>query len=236
MNRQAPQQGQGPTVGDTLTVIHRVAVPPGALVQPRGPTDSTLATLVGTPELVREGDSVRIAYTIAVWSPGRHRLTIPGAVVVEGNGRIDTLPDATVTLQVASVLPERVSAESIVPRDARPWVARSDVSLLPFVVLLVPVALLVAGATLWWRRRGPVVAEVGPPAVDPGAHAARLDAWLAAGEVALVVDHLAALLPRDDVTEPWRARMRRDRFDPDARDELGTLAREGLDLLRHQRS
>ncbi len=225
------QQAQAPTVGDTLTVVHRVPLPAGALLEPRGPTDSAIATLVGAPIVQREGDSVRIAYTLAVWAPGRHQLVIPGAVVVGGDGRIDTLPDATVALRVASVLPERVAPESIAPQAARPWVERGTVSWWPFVVLLVPVALLLGAAAFWWRRRGPVVAASPRPAASRAERVAQVERWLDAGEVALAVDHLAAMLPDDEAGRAWHERARALRFDPDRAAELAAAARAGLQLL-----
>jgi hypothetical protein len=202
------------------------------MVQPRVPGDSTLVTLVGIPTVQREGDSVRIAYTLAVWSPGRHRLTIPGAVVVEGSGAVDTLPDATVLLEVASVLPARVAAESIAPREARPWVERSDASPIPFVVLLLPVALCLLAAAWWWRRQGPLVPASHPAAADPAELPGRLEGWLEAGEVVMVIDHLTAALPHGAATARWRERVQECRFDPDASEALLRLAADGLELLR----
>ena len=87
---QAPQR---PTVGDTLTVVQRVPAPAGALVQPRLPDDSLVATVLGVPSVQREGDSVRIAYTVTVWAPGRHELRLPGALVLGPDGAVDTLAD-----------------------------------------------------------------------------------------------------------------------------------------------
>lgn len=226
--RQDPQR---PTVGDTLTIVHRVVAPDGALVQPRGPTDSTLATLVGTPEVRREGDSVRIAYTVAVWSPGRRELVIPGPIVVRGSGAIDTLPDARVTLDVASVLPERVTAESIAPRAARPWVERASASLLPLAALLVPVALALAALALWWRRRGRLEPLPPPPSLDGAARIMQLGRWLDAGEATLAVDHIASMLPAGEQAEAWRQRVAAVRFAPDGAERLAILGREGLRML-----
>lgn len=225
------QQAQAPTVGDTLTVVHRIAVPAGAMVEPRAPTDSAIATLVGVPDVRREGDSIRVAYTLAVWAPGRHQFTIPGAVVVDPTGRVDTLPDATVTLRVASVLPERAAAESLVPRDARPWLERSTISAWPFLALLVPVLIMLAVAALWWRRRGPLEPQRPGPAPGSNDAARRIERWLDAGEVTLALDHLAARLDDREPAREWRARVRHRRFDPAAAGELTALAREGLALL-----
>ncbi len=228
--RQEPAPNR-PTVGDTLTVVHRVAVPAGALVQPRGPEDSTVATLVGPPDVRREGDSVRIAYTVAVWAPGTHDLVLPGAVVVRGSGEIDTLPDAHVRIEVASVLPDRVQAESIAPRAARPWVERATASALPFAVFLLPIMLLLVAAALWWRRRGPIAPPAPPVAVDRAARIAQVRDWLERGEAALAVDHLAALLPTDGAAADWRERVAAVRFERGAEAALARLGRDGLALL-----
>lgn len=226
---QEPARDQGgarsPLVGDTVLVIHRVLAPPGALVQPRAPGDSLIATLLRAPEVVREGDSVRIAYTLTVWSAGRHEVVLPGAIVIGMDGQVDTLADSRVRLDVTSLLPADIPIETIAPQAARPWVPRADRTELPFLVALPIVALLLLLAGWAWRRRGPVIP---PPAAAPPAasDADRLSAWLAAGEAGLVVDHLmqhAAELPGG-----WQEAVREVRFTPGADARLAELAREGL--------
>jgi hypothetical protein len=229
--QQDPARPARPTVGDTLTVVHRIAVPVGTLVQPRGPTDSTLATLIGPPVVSREGDSVRIAYTVAVWAPGQHDLVIPGAITVAGDGTVDTLADATVRYDVASVLPPRVAAESVTPQAAQPWVERAEPSGWPFLVLLLPVVLVLAAAALWWRRRGKGPATTPIPSDQGSSVRSRLERWQAAGESALVIDHLLGALPVDAATNTWRARVEAIRFDPAARAQLDELVTEGLRLF-----
>lgn len=234
MNIQQQGQAQGaadrPTVGDTLTVVQRVPLEAGALVQPRAPSDSTIATLIAPPIVSREGDSVRIAYQIAIWAPGQHRLVIPGAVTVSGAGAVDTLPDAVVALDVASVLPTGASADTLAARGVRPWVERSDASGWPFVLLLPPVLFGIAMAAWLWRRRGrqPVIAPVEPQSV---AVRERLQRWADAGEVDLAIDHLAALLPHGEHESTWRERVDEVRFDPGAGEQRRVLLAEGLDLL-----
>lgn len=229
MIRQDPVR-TGPTVGDTMTVVQRVAAPPGALVQPRLPDDSLVATVLGVPSVQREGDSVRIAYTVAVWSPGRHELRLPGALILAPDGQVDTLPDARVLLEVASVLPQGEPVESLAPRNARPWVPRAERSVVPFAVLLVPLLVAVLVAMWWWRRRGPVQPRMAPASVAPAAQLARIARWVEADEVALAVDHLAPLLPPGDETEAWRARVEEVRFAAGMDGTLADLAREGLEL------
>jgi hypothetical protein len=231
---QAPARPAQPTVGDTLTVVHRIAVPIGTLVQPRGPTDSTLATLIAPPVVSREGDSVRIAYTIAVWAPGQHDLVIPGAVIVAGDGTVDTLADATVRYDVASVLPARMAAESVTPQAAQPWIERAEASGWPFLVLLIPALLVFAALALWWRRRGKAPATLPAPRIDRTDVRQRLERWHASGESALVIDHLLGALPVDAATTAWRAKVEAIRFDPGASMQLDALVAEGLRLYDAQ--
>lgn len=233
------QQGQGgaqrPTVGDTVNVVQRIAAPPGALVQPRAPTDSSLATLLGPPEVSREGDSVRIGYTLSVWSAGRNELVLPGAILIRPDGTVDTLPDARVQLDVASVLPEGARPETVTPQNARPWVPRADRTMLPWLVLLPMVCALLALAAWGWRRRGPLP----PPHAAPGmpdVSGARLARWLEAGEAGMVVDHLMPRLADRAEADAWRAAVAAVRFTADSDVALAALARDGLTLLRDQRT
>lgn len=231
MSLRQQEGDQLPTVGDTLRVVHRIMAPPGSLVQPRSPLDSMLATVVGVPLVEREGDSVRIAYTVAVWSPGRNTLTIPGPVVVHSNGMVDTLPASRVVLNVASVLPGGVPAESLTPRDARPWVERVEASALPLAVLVLPLALLFIAAALLWRRRGRPEPQIDGPSGDLNQDRERIASWRKAGEVALAIDHLSSVLGDETEAEEWRKRVRVVRFRPDSEVSLEPLLDEGLTLL-----
>lgn len=222
----SPTQSVGPRVGDTVTVVQRVAAPGGAVVQARGPTDSAIATLWRSPVLSREGDSVRIATTLTMWAPGRSTVVLPGAIVVHPDGRVDTMPDARVTVDVASVLPRGRSLAQVVPREARPWVPRGERTASPFL-LLVPVLVGTLVALWWARRRGPAPET---PAAAPRVEATReqLQRWLAAGEAGVVVTHLRARLPEDETTTTWWAAVEAVRFQPDADARLNALATEGL--------
>lgn len=231
MTRQQPAVQGGPTVGDTLTVVHRVSAPYGALVQPREPTDSLVATLVGVPRVEREGDSVRIAYTIAVWSPGEHQLTIPGALVIIPGGTVDTLPDATVQLRVRSVLPADAKPDTLTPQQARPWIPRTERTVTPFLVLLVPFLVLLGVWAWWWRRRGPTEAVAAVPPISRAERLERLRRWLDAGEVTLVIDHLGQWVPGTDEGMAWREAVAAVRFAGTAEARLRTLADEGLALV-----
>jgi hypothetical protein len=215
-----------PTVGDTLTIVQRVAAPVGAVVQARAPADSTIATLVAPPLVQREGDSVRIAYTVAIWAPGRSDLRLLGPIVVPARGAVDTLADAHVTVEVRSLLPTARQPANIPPKAARGWLSRTDRSLLPLAVLA-PLALAVLALAWWrWRRRGPAPLPAERP-VRPGLTLARLDAWLAAGEVRLALEHFEAEVRHRPEFEAWRTRAEAIRFSEGREDELAQLLREG---------
>jgi hypothetical protein len=223
------QQGPGVTVGDTLTIVHRVLAPAGAVIEARAPIDSSIATLIAPPALTREGDSVRITYTIAVWNAGHNDVVFPGAILVDQRGRVDTLADAHVSVDVASVLPVK-PAGTIAPHPARPWLVRGDLSLLPFVVLL-PLALALAGALhWWWRRRGPVPGHLAGVPANVTLTDARIAAWIAGGESRLALEHLDASLRDQPGSAEWRARVALVRFTHGNDSIIDELVREGSRL------
>jgi hypothetical protein len=217
------------TVGDTVTIVRRIPAPPGAVIEARPPADSGVATLIAPPVLTREGDSVRIAYTIAVWSAGRNDVVFPGAVVIDQRGHVDTLADAHVALDVASVLPAK-SASAIAPHPARPWLVRGDLSLLPFVVLL-PLALaLVSALHWWWRRLGPVPVPAPSAPLNVTLTDARIAAWVAGGESRLALEHLDAMLRDRPECAGWCARAADVRFAHGNDGIVDELVREGSRL------
>jgi hypothetical protein len=226
------QQLQRPTVGDTVTIVRRILARPGTVIDARAPIDSSVATLVAPPVLIREGDSVQIAYTVAVWSAGQNDLVLPGAVIVDQRGHVDTLPDAHVPLDVATLLPAAKSANTIAPQAARPWLPRADRSVLPFAILL-PATLLIIAALQWqWRRRGPAMAPPAPRPLPLLLNDVRINAWVSAGEARLALEHLAhAARDRADLAD-WEQRVAEARFAPVDDATLAALVREAWDQLR----
>ena len=206
------QQGPLPTVGDTITIVRWIHARPGVVIDARASLDSAVATLVSAPVLTREGDSVRIAYTISVWTPGHSDLLLPGPVVVDQRGHVDTLADTHVALDVGSVLPAAKPAVTIKPQAARMWLPRADRSDLPFVVLM-PLILFAIVALHWrWRRRGPRSAQLSPAPEAIVLTEARLHAWIAAGESRLALDHIDAMVRDRPEFVGWRERVLRARF------------------------
>jgi hypothetical protein len=220
-----------PTVGDTVTIVRWIAVPAGAVIEARPPADSSIATLAAPAVLTREGDSVRIAYTVAVWAAGHNDLVLPGAIVVEPSGRVDTLGDNHVALDVASVLPAAKSIAAIKPKTARPWLPRSYQSDLPFAVLLPAAILGVVLLQWWWRRLGPAPAAVVPGPTPAALTDDRVSAWLAAGEARLALDHIDWMVRDSDEFAEWRGRAAAVRFGPGADTMVGALVQEAWSRL-----
>lgn len=205
-------QQSPPTVGDTVTIVRRIHAPAGAVIDARPPADSAIATLVSAPVMTREGDSVQIAYTVAVWTAGHNDLVLPGVVVIDQRGRVDTLADTHIPLDVATVLPAAKATSTLKPQAARPWLPRADRSNLPFIVLL-PLALLLIVAVQWrWRRLGPALVPGSVRPVSSSLSDARLQAWIAAGESRLALDHIAARVRELPEFADWRERVAAVRF------------------------
>jgi hypothetical protein len=227
------QQGV-PTVGDTVTIVRWIAAPAGAVIETRPPTDSATATLTAPPVLTREGDSVRIAYTVAVWGAGHNDLVLPGAVIVEPNGRVDTLADSHVALNVASVLPVAKSVAAITPKTARPWLPRSYRSELPFAVLLPAAIIGVAMLQWWWRRLGPPPAAIASAPNSAPLTDARVSAWVAAGEARLALDHIDWMVRDRAEFADWRQRAAEVRFAPGGDATVAALVAEAWSRLTDQ--
>ena len=224
------QQGQ-PTVGDTVTLVRHILARPGVVIDARAPVDSAIATLVGSPVMTREGDSVRIAYTVAVWTAGHNDLVLLGPVLVDQRGHVDTLADAHIPLEVTSVLPVAKSTSTIKPQAARPWLPRADQSNLPFLVLIPLALVMVAALHWWWRRLGPAPVTALEPSVPVPLTELRLNAWIAAGESRLVLEHVDALVrDRADFAE-WRTRVASVRFAPGDDSAATMLALEAWSRL-----
>lgn len=189
-------QDRVPTVGDTVWVAVRVAVPSGYLLRPQPIDLGELGQSLGSAEVSYGGDSVSVRYPVAFWHPGNHRIAVPGPIVVSTAGRSDTLPAREVVVPIASVLPAGQDKQTVAARDPAGLLPQSDRSWLPLVVLFA----LWGGAFGWLRRRSvrraklrrsdtPPVAVAAEPAVEPA-----LVEWAALGEGRTALDGWAHLI------------------------------------------
>jgi hypothetical protein len=175
------------TVGDTLWVRRAVAVPSGREVRAPEWRPSGEVEVLGRPRIVRRGDSVEIAWPVALWAPGQHSVQVPGPVLLAADGRVDSLPPETVTLVAASVLPPAPRDSALKPQPGAPAVPLHERSLRPLLLLLGVAALALLPVHLLWRRRGRrvVVADVASAAL-PAAELP-VERWAEWGETRAVI-------------------------------------------------
>ncbi len=173
-----------PTVGDTVWVRRTVVPPPGRAIRAAEWTPPDEVEVLGRPRVTLRGDSVEVAYPVALWTPGQHAVQVPGPLIVGADGQLDSLPPVTVTLAATSVLPGG-PRDSLKPQAATPTIATHERSLEPLLALWALAALLLLPAHLLWRRRGrpTAAAPIGPvaPAELPVVR------WAEAGEPRAVV-------------------------------------------------
>lgn len=168
-----------PTVGDTLWVVRRLAVPAGYDVRPAIWTPSGAVELLGQPRVSRVGDIAEVRYPAVAWEPGSHTVEVPGPILRAPDGRTDSLPPETVTLVVASVLPE-VPRDSTLPiRPPAVVLLQPSYSIVPLLVAYALSAVFLAPWVWWWRRRRKARLPPSSVAVAPGPPVAR---WSEAGE------------------------------------------------------
>ena len=189
----ALQQAPLPQVGDTIWLVRTIPAPVGriARVAPWNPEGAVEA--LGPGLLIRRGDSLEVRYPAVGWLPGMHTVEVPGPVLVSPDGTTDSLPPATLTVTIASVLPT-LPGDSL--PDAQPEAAlilRPIETAVPVLVLLLLAVLLLIPVHFWWRKRGrpmaaPSTGEAPLPPVLP------LAAWMTAGEPRAVLAAAAARL------------------------------------------
>jgi hypothetical protein len=217
-----------PTVGDTLWAARRLTVPAGVALRPRPARVAGPVEPLGAPEVQLVEGEVVVRYPLVAWEPGRHTVTLPGAILVRDDGWSDTLPDWTAVLEVASVLPAG-------PRDSLPVqpavgvVPRSGRSPLP-VLLLGSLAILALAPLHWaWRRRGPsVLAPTSRPALPSPPLLAN---WADRGELRAAIEgwrlHLETRQrgPLDPAVLALLEELRQARYGPRSDRELADLCR-----------
>ncbi len=176
-----PLQHELPTVGDTIWVTRTVDLPPGRTLRPADWQPADPVELLGPPR-IRLGDGrVELAYPVAIWRTGPHPLEIPGPLLLAADGRVDSLPGQTVTLDIGSVLPRPATDTTLRPQPAADFVPRPTTTPIPLVLLLLVAVALLVPLHRWWRRRGKPLGR--PPGLEPGGTASPpLERWADAGE------------------------------------------------------
>ncbi len=190
-----------PQVGDTIWLVRIIPAPMGrvARVAPWDPEGAVEA--LGPGILVRRGDSLEVRYPAVGWLPGSHAVEVPGPILVSPDGTTDSLPPATLTVTIASVLPDLPADSLPAPQPEAAPILRPIRTGVPVFVLLLGATLLLIPVHYWWRRRGrPMTPPEAVPAPPP--RELPLDAWLAAGEPRAALAAAAARLRAVSASHP----------------------------------
>jgi hypothetical protein len=178
-----------PSVGDTVWLERRFALPAGWLVRPGKLQSSDDVEALAEPVVARRGGDWVVRYPVAAWAPGTHSVLLPAIWRLGPQAQADSVPGGTATFVLTSVIPESVKAPAPRPalaplrpstRDPRP----------PMLAVLIAAAGLAAG--IWWRRRPP---RPIPGPRQPATGAAVADRrWIDAGEAKAVAARAAGRL------------------------------------------
>lgn len=222
----------GPLVGDTVWIDREVQAPAGSLLRPIPWDPGPVASLLSAPVVEVRSDGWILRYPLVFWEVGRHRLRVPGPLVIREDGRTDSLPARTVEVEIASLVP-RAAADSIAPRPAADLLPASERSLQPLLLLLLLAGVILVPWHWWARRRGRPVAVPVAPGRDPVPAIELLAGWAAMGEWRLVADGWIARLEGqalDDDGQRVLEELRSARFGTDDSASLEQLCREAAAL------
>ncbi len=208
-----------PTVGDTVWISTKVPLAARQILRAQNWDLGDIGQVLGPPEVDYVGDSAIVRYPVTFWYPGRHGVTVPGPIVVNPEGRSDTLPARPVSVEIATVLPTDVPRDSLVPRDAAAVLPQEERSLLPLAVLWGLVGLFAAAIAGVRRARRVRPREPGPeaPKVASLPIGPVLDQWHRAGETRAAAEGWSHLI--------------QSKLSPSAPDQAGSALVQALDAI-----
>lgn len=217
-----------PAVGDTVWLDREIRAPAGSLLRPLPWDPGEDAALLGPPEVIARPGGWVLRYPLAFWRAGRHRLVVPGPLVVRADGGLDTLPPRVAEVLIHSLLPA-TRPDSLPPEPAADLLPVRERTSQPLVILLGAVVVALLPWHWWWRRRGRVGGELDAGAVHPGPTPADLEAWAEAGEWRAAAEGWIARLeqlPASPDGDALLDRLRAARFEAGGAARLPALCRE----------
>jgi len=166
-----------PTVGDTIRVERVIEAPAGWRVRAGKLDQYSDVEQLGDPALVARPNGWAVSYLVVAWKSGSSTIAMPSIWRLGPDGSTDSLAGGTVTLRIASVIPDSVTAPQ--PQPSLGLLRLDRTNAIPLLVGIVIAGGILAGL-IAWRRRGP--GHV-PDEWALGTDAEVADQrWLAAGE------------------------------------------------------
>jgi len=190
------QRPQPASVGDTVWVTTTARAPARMIVRPQTWDLGDLGQVLGPPDVSYRADSVTIRYPVAIWYPGEHDLRVPGPILVSPEGASDTLPAASRTVLIASVLPPDSARSRLQPKPAADTVPQARLSLLPVAILLLLAGVGVGLIALLRRARLRRRQSLPEPVPEPLPATEYLTRWAKAGELRAALDGWSRLIER----------------------------------------
>jgi len=177
------------TVGDTIRVERTIDAPPGWRLRAGKLEQFSDVEQLGDPSVVARPNGWTVSYLVVGWRAGTSTITMPAVWRLGPDGSTDSLPGGTITLRIASVIPDTVTAPQPQPSLGPLRLLRPN----PIPVLA---AIALAGglllALLGWRRRAP--RRLTDDATTPEDAEIPDQRWLAAGEPKAVAARAAQRL------------------------------------------
>ena len=205
------------TVGDTIRVERTIDAPPGWRVRAGKLEQFSDVEQLGDPSVVARPNGWTVSYLVVGWRAGTSTITMPAVWRLGPDGSTDSLPGGTVTLRIASVIPDTVTAPQPQPSLGPLRLKRQNpIPLLAAITLAGGMLLALIG----WRRRAP--RRLKDDATTPEDAEIPDQRWLAAGEPKAVAARAAQ-----------RLRHAVARAIPDAHEALSTT--ECLEVVERAR-
>lgn len=177
------------TVGDTIRVERTIDAPPGWRVRAGRLEQFSDVEQLGDPSIVARPNGWTVSYLVVGWRAGSSTITMPAVWRLGPDGSTDSLPGGTITVRIASVIPDTVTAPQPQPSLGPLRLVRAN----PIPVLA---AIALAGglllALIGWRRRAP--RRLKDDATAPADAEIPDQRWLAAGEPKAVAARAAQRL------------------------------------------
>ncbi|MGE5804134.1 MAG: hypothetical protein ACM358_17945 [Gemmatimonadota bacterium] len=178
-----------PTVGDTIRVERTIETPAGWRVRAGKLDQYGDVEQLGEPSIVARPGGWTVRYLIVGWRAGGASVAMPSLWRLGPDGSTDSLPGGTVTLRLASVIPDTLAAPQ--PQPSLGILRLGRGSAIP-VIAAVGVSIgLLFGLIAWRRRASRLVAADLALARDAEVPDQR---WLAAGEPKAVAARAAQRL------------------------------------------